>query len=109
MALTRSFKDLGQTRIAREPSFGEALLREGIDALLTGDVNTGKAILRDYIQRSASRSWARRSGRNGREHDSDAWNSRQSAGTEFVWVIGHLQKQAGVEFSVETVQASNVR
>ena len=50
MALTRSFKELVQHRIAHEPAFGEALLQEGIDALLSGDVETGKAVLRDYIK-----------------------------------------------------------
>ena len=33
----------------RDPVFREELLKEGIDCLLTGDVDTGKAILRDYI------------------------------------------------------------
>jgi hypothetical protein len=47
MPLSRSFKDLVQARAAREPAFGEALLREGIDTPLTSDVDTGKAILRD--------------------------------------------------------------
>jgi hypothetical protein len=50
VAVTRSFKDLVQTRVAREPAFGEALLRDGIDTLLTGDADTGEAILRDYIK-----------------------------------------------------------
>ena len=50
MALTKSFKDLVQSRVARDPDFAAALLREGIDTMLTGDVDTGKAILRDYIK-----------------------------------------------------------
>ena len=50
MALTRDFKELVQKRIARDPAFGDALLREGIDTMLAGDVDTGKAILRDYIK-----------------------------------------------------------
>ena len=49
MALTKSFRDLVQSRVVSEPGFGEALLREGVDTLLAGDVDTGKAILRDYI------------------------------------------------------------
>ena len=48
--MTRSLKDLAQDRVAANPAFGEALLREGVDALLTGDVDTGKAVLRDYIK-----------------------------------------------------------
>ncbi len=50
MALKRDFKELVQKRIARDPAFGDAFLREGIDAMLAGDVDTGKAILRDYIK-----------------------------------------------------------
>ena len=50
MALTRSFKELVQSRVARDPDFAAALLREGIDTMLTGDVDTGKAVLRDYIK-----------------------------------------------------------
>lgn len=42
MALTKSFKDLVQRRAAAEPGFGEALLREGVEAVLSGDVNAGK-------------------------------------------------------------------
>ncbi len=49
MALTRSFKDLVQRRVAADPGFGAALLREAIDSLLAGDVETGKTVLRDYI------------------------------------------------------------
>ena len=50
MALTRDFKELVQKRIARDSAFADALLREGIDAMLAGDVDTGKALLRDYIK-----------------------------------------------------------
>src|ERR1700687_4412246 len=50
MALTRSFKELVQRNVAADPAFGAALLREGVDTMLTGDVDTGKAILRDYIK-----------------------------------------------------------
>jgi DNA-binding phage protein len=39
-----------QRHVAADPAFGEALLREGIDTMLAGDVDTGKAILRDYIK-----------------------------------------------------------
>lgn len=49
MALTRSFKDTVQARVARDPAFKEALLTEGVNALLEGDLDTGKAVLRSYI------------------------------------------------------------
>ncbi|MBL8670481.1 MAG: transcriptional regulator [Alphaproteobacteria bacterium] len=49
MALTRSFKETVQARARRDPRFRAALLAEGIEALLAGDLDTGKAVLRDYI------------------------------------------------------------
>jgi hypothetical protein len=50
MARTRPFKELVQARVKTDRKFAEALLREGIDAMLSGDVDTGKTILRDYIK-----------------------------------------------------------
>jgi len=49
MALTRSFKETIQSRVERDPAFKAALFREAIQCMLSGDVETGKAILRDYI------------------------------------------------------------
>jgi len=49
MALTRDFKETIQARARRDPAFRKALLREGVECLLAGDVETGKTVLRDYI------------------------------------------------------------
>lgn len=49
MALTRSFKETVKARAAADPAFKQALLTEGVSALLEGDLETGKAVLRDYI------------------------------------------------------------
>lgn len=49
MALTRKFKKTVQARVKRDAGFRKALLREGIDNFLSGDVETGKIILRDFI------------------------------------------------------------
>jgi len=49
MPLTRSFKETVKERVQEDRAFRAALLTEGIDALLAGDVDTGKAIIRDYI------------------------------------------------------------
>jgi DNA-binding phage protein len=49
MALTREFKETVKARAERDPAFREALLIEAIELLLSGDVETGKAVLRDYI------------------------------------------------------------
>lgn len=49
MPLTREFKETILSRIERDPQFREELLREGVECLLSGDLDTGKAILRSYI------------------------------------------------------------
>ena len=49
MALTRSFKETIKARAAIDPAFRQALLSEGLNALIDGDLGAGKAILRDYI------------------------------------------------------------
>ena len=47
--LTRDFKKTSQARARRDEAFREALLTEAVDAMLSGDVETGKTVLRDYI------------------------------------------------------------
>ncbi len=49
MALTREFKSTVQARAMRDAAFRKALLREAVDCFLSGDVDTGKAVLRDLI------------------------------------------------------------
>lgn len=49
MPLTRSFKETIRARVQRDPAFCAALLTEGAEALLSGDVESGKAILEYYI------------------------------------------------------------
>lgn len=47
--LTRDFKDTIHARIERDPKFRKAILEEGMECLISGDFETGKSILRDYI------------------------------------------------------------
>ena len=49
MTLTRDCKETVWARVQRDLGFREALLCEGIENLLSGDVETGKIILRDFI------------------------------------------------------------
>ena len=49
MPLTRDFKETIRARIQRDAAFRTALLEEGVECLLAGDVDTGKSVLRDYI------------------------------------------------------------
>jgi DNA-binding phage protein len=49
MTLTRDFKETIQARVRRDATFRKELLREGIECFLAGDIETGKTVLRDYI------------------------------------------------------------
>ena len=49
MPLTGDFKETVQARTERDPAFRDGLLKEGVECLLAGDVDTGKIVLRDYI------------------------------------------------------------
>lgn len=49
MALTRDFKETVRDRAQSDPAFRAALLSEAIELLLSGDVETGRALLRDFI------------------------------------------------------------
>ena len=104
MATTKSFMELVERRAARDPDFATALLQEGIDTLLTGDVDTGKAILRDYIKATVGFE------RLGEATDTPAKSLIRMFGPRgnpqarnLFGVIGYLQKQAGIELHVATV------
>jgi DNA-binding phage protein len=49
MPLSRSFKDTVKARAGRDPAFRAALLGEAVEAFAAGEADTGKALIRDYI------------------------------------------------------------
>jgi DNA-binding phage protein len=49
MTLTSAFKETVKARAERDPAFREALLTEAVEQLLAGELEIGKAVLRDYI------------------------------------------------------------
>jgi hypothetical protein len=101
MAKTKKFKELVQQHARADKKFAEALLREGIDAMLSGDLDTGKSIVRDYIKATIGferlgaatgappKSLIRMFGRRGNPQARNLFN-----------VIGYLQKRAGVRLHV---------
>jgi DNA-binding phage protein len=49
MPLTRNFKETIQARVRRDAAFRKELLRESVECFVLGDIETGKAVLRDYV------------------------------------------------------------
>jgi hypothetical protein len=101
MAKSGSFKELVQGHIKTDKKFAEALLREGVDAMLSGDIESGKTILRDYIKATVGfeklgaatdtppKSLIRMFGPRGNPQAKNLFS-----------VIGYLQKRAGVRLHV---------
>ena len=109
MTLTRNFKETIQARIKRDPAFREELFKEGIECLLSGDVGTGKAVLRDYINATVGfqelggltakspKSLMRMFGPNGNPQARNLFE-----------VIGCLQKCEGLHLKVQSVRQSGL-
>ena len=101
MAKAKSFSDLVQRHVKGDKKFAGALLREGVDALISGDVESGKIILRDYIKATVGfeklgaatgappKSLIRMFGPRGNPQAKNLFS-----------VIGYLQKRAGVRLHV---------
>ncbi len=101
MPLTREFKATVQARAARDATFREALLVEAVEMLLAGDLDTGKAMLRDYINatvgfeklgvatKTSPKSLMRMFGPRGNPQARNLFA-----------VIRQLQKRTGVKFEV---------
>lgn len=49
MALTRDFRETVQARVQRDAKYRRGLLRDAVEALLTGETALGREILRDFI------------------------------------------------------------
>ena len=105
MALTRDFKKTVQARAQRDPAFREGLLTEAVDCLLAGDIDTGKVVLRDYINATMgfdglgaltnkpAKSLMRMFGPTGNPHARNLFE-----------VISHIQQHEGVRLEVNAVR-----
>ncbi len=105
MVLTRDFKETIQARVKRDPAFREALLKEGVECLLSGDVETGKAVLRDYI--NATIGFEELGGLTGKSPKSlmRMFGPKGNPQARNLFeIIGTLQKREGVHFEVRAVR-----
>jgi DNA-binding phage protein len=105
MVLTRGFKETIQARVRRDPSFRRALLREGIQCLLSGDLDTGKTVLRDYINATV-----------GFEELGDAVGKSPKSlmrmlgpdgnpqARNLLDVVAHLQRKEGTRFEIRATR-----
>ena len=103
MVLTRDFKETIKARVRRDPAFRAELLKEAIECMLAGDMDTGKAVLRDYINSTigfqalatathkSPKSLMRMFGPKGNPQARNLFE-----------VIGYLREQEGVHFELHS-------
>jgi DNA-binding phage protein len=107
MALTRDFRESIAARIQKDRTFRRGLLREGVESLISGDLDTGKSLLRDYIKATAgfpelaeatgipAKSLIRMFGPSGNPHARNLF-----------LVVAHLQRAEGIRLRVKPAQAA---
>jgi hypothetical protein len=107
MPLTREFKETVQARLRSDRKYRKALLREGIECLLAGDLDTGKAILRDYINATIGfDELSRRTKRPAKSLMRMLGPNGNPQARNLLDVINHLQKAEGLHFQVSLRAAS---
>ncbi len=105
MPLTRDFKETVRERLQCDPSFRDALLKEAVDCLLSGDVETGKSLLRDHV--NATIGFIELGGLTDKSPKSLmrmlSPNGNPQARSLFL-IIGCLQEREGVHLEVRAVR-----
>jgi DNA-binding phage protein len=107
MVLTRCFKEAIWARVKRDPGFRQALLQEGVENFLSGDVETGKIILRDFI--NATVGFTKLSGVTGRSTKSlmRMLGPRGNPQARNLFeIVAYLQQAEGVRFEVRSARAA---
>ena len=104
MGLTKDFRETVRKRAQKEAKFRRALLQEAIEQLLSGDVMTGKSMIRNYINATVGfqelsiatatrpESLMRMFGPKGNPSASNLFG-----------IIAELQHREGIHFAVKTV------
>ncbi len=101
MALTRDFKETVMARARQDPEFRQGLLTEAAECLLAGDVDTGKILLRDYINATIGFSeLSRLTNKKGTSLMRMLGPKGNPAARNLFQIIAQLQKQEGIRFTV---------
>jgi hypothetical protein len=101
MPLTRAFKETVQARLRVDRKYRTELLRKGVEWLLAGDLDTGKAILRDYINATIGfEELSRRTKRPAKSLMRMLGPSGNPQARNLLDVIQHLLKQERLHFEL---------
>ena len=101
MALTKDSQETIKARADREPEFRAALFKEAVMFFLDGDVETGKAVLCDYINATIGfESLALKVGISTPSLIRMLSPKGNPTTTKLLSVIRKLQKETGIEVGV---------
>ena len=110
MALTRDFRETVKDRADRDPEFRNGLLTEALEAVVRGELEVAKILLRDYINATVGfetvgkavekspKSLMRMLGQDGNPNAKNLFSVTQ-----------YLQENAGVRFKVVTVEPKKAK
>lgn len=102
MPLTRDFRETIKARAERDPAFRAALLTEVVDLFLAGDVTTGKAVLRDYINATIGfAELAERTGMPAKSLMRMVGGAGNPRAVNLFAILATLQQETGVQLSVQ--------
>jgi DNA-binding phage protein len=108
MALTKDFRETVQARALSDPAFRLGLLEESISCLLSGELDIGKTLLRDYINASIGfETLASLTDKSPKSLMRMFSPSGNPTADNLFTVIVKLQEQEGVQFHVHTTQESS--
>jgi len=102
MTTTKSFRETVAARAANDLNFRYGLLTESLDAMLSGDLEAGKSLLRDYI--NATTGFEALAGAIGKSPKSlmrMLSSSGNPTAKNLFGIVGYLQQEAGVSLQTQ--------
>ena len=103
MPLSRAFKETVLSRVQSDPAFRDALLAEAVNALLEGDLESGKALIRDYINATIGfEALGVKTGTPAKSLMRMFGPAGNPAAKNLFAVLGELQKASGRNLAVQT-------
>ncbi len=107
MALTCSYRDHVKARIKSDPEFRQALFQEAAQTLISGDVDTARAVLRDFINATVGfAALAKATGTPPKSLMRMLGPGGNPTATDLFSVIGALQKKTRVYLEVRAVASA---
>jgi len=104
MPLTREFRETVHARAERDPAYRRALLSEGLECLLDGDLDTGKSVLRSYINATVGfEELGALIGKSPKSLMRMLGPSGNPRANNLLGIIAKLQELEGVRFGVSAV------